>query len=107
MRVLMKTHKEHWNIKGIEDKETHVVKDDSGNSKRMFNFPLPNFRVEAKKHLENVLISHKAKNKVVTKNKNRIAGKEKPQDTLTPRGQLHKETVYGKYRITLYIKKKK
>src|SRR5690606_16114936 len=37
--------------------------------------------------------------KVVTKNKNKISGAEKPQQTLTPRGQLHKETVYGKYRF--------
>ena len=44
-----------------------------------------------------MIISHKAKNKVVTKNKNKISGKEKPQEVLTPRGQLHKETVYGRY----------
>ncbi len=93
------THKFHASIKGIETKETHVVKDDNGNSKRMFNLPIPNFRQVAKEHLENVLVSHKAKNKVVTKNKNKTKTKhgEKVKTELTPRGQLHKETVYGKY----------
>lgn len=82
----------------IENKETHLVKDDNGNRKRVFNEPLKNFREEAKKHLENVLVSYKAKNKVVTKNKNKakIPKDKTPQTALTPRGQLHKETVYGK-----------
>ena len=84
------------NIEGIELKETHVVKDGKGNSKRIFNEPIPNFRQIAKQHLEGVLVSHKAKNKVVTKNINRIKGSDKVQIALTPRGQMHKETVYGK-----------
>ena len=72
--------------------------------------PLNEFRAEAKKQLENILISIKAKNKVVTKNINRaknsveteiidyngIKEKIKGQLTLTPRGQLHEQTVYGK-----------
>ncbi len=82
-------------VLGIEEKE--LYRDEEG--KWRFNLPIPNFRQVAKEHLENVLISHKAKNKVVTKNKNKISGKEKSQITLTPRGQLHKETVYGKYRF--------
>jgi CRISPR-associated endonuclease Csn1 len=94
-------HKEHNNILGIEEKETKIVIDDLGNKKRKFNLPLPNFREEAKNHLENVLVSHKAKNKVVTKNKNKTksAKGEKIKVELTPRGQLHKETVYGKYKF--------
>jgi len=91
-------HKEHKNIIGIEAIETEVKMDDNGDKKRVFIEPIANFRQIAKKHLENVIISHKAKNKVVTKNKNKITGKEKPQEVLTPRGQLHKETVYGKYK---------
>ena len=85
-------------IYGIEQKETYTVKDDKGNKKRKFNLPLPNFRTEAKKHLEAVLISFKVKNKVVTKNKNKskTAKGNKIKIELTPRGQLHKETVYGK-----------
>ncbi len=90
-------HKLHSNIIAIETKETEIITDDTGNRKRVFKSPLPQFREKAKLHLDKVLVSHKAKNKVVTKNKNKIAGKNKPQETLTPRGQLHKETVYGKY----------
>lgn len=94
-------HELHANIKAIEAKETHVVKDDKGNGKRVFNLPITHFRQVAKEHLENVLVSHKAKNKVVTKNKNRtkLKGGQKIKTELTPRGQLHKETVYGKYRF--------
>lgn len=84
-------------IYAIEQKETSYEKNKEGNGKRKFNLPLPNFRIEAKKHLETILISCKAKNKVVTKNKNKFKTKngEKIQIELTPRGQLHKETIYG------------
>jgi CRISPR-associated endonuclease Csn1 len=99
------SHKLHHAIVGIENKETTWVYDDDGNKKRVFNLPIPNFRELAKEHLENVLVSHKAKNKVVTKNKNKTKAKngEKIKVELTPRGQLHKETVYGKYQY--YINK--
>ncbi len=91
------THKEYRIIKAIEEKETHIIKDDNGNSKRVFNLPIPNFRIVAKEHLENILVSHKAKNKVVTKNKNKTktAKGEKVKTELTPRGQLHDQTIYG------------
>lgn len=85
-------------VLGIEAKETSKVKDELGNWKRVFNEPIPNFRHIAKEHLEQILVSHKAKNKVATKNKNKIAGQKVSQEVLTPRGQLHKETVYGKIR---------
>lgn len=93
-------HKMHGNVIAIEAKETEIVTDDLGNTKRKFKLPIPSFRILAKEHLENVLVSFKAKNKVVTKNKNKIktAKGEKVKTELTPRGQLHKETVYGKYR---------
>jgi CRISPR-associated endonuclease Csn1 len=75
-------------IYGIEQKYL-----DRDNGKLKFKPPLPlnEFRQSAKEHLENTLISFKAKNKVATKNKNKKGGTEKP----TPRGQLHLETVYG------------
>ncbi len=97
------SHKEHRNIKGIEEKETHWKYEDDGNKKRVFNLPVPDFREQAKEHLENVLVSHKAKNKVVTKNKNKTRSKngEKVKIELTPRGQLHKETIYGKYKYSV------
>lgn len=84
------------NIKAIENKETYIEKDNLGNRKRLFKEPIPHFRSIAKQHLESVLVSHKAKNKVVTKNRNKIEGRKEAQEVLTPRGQLHKETIYGK-----------
>lgn len=98
-------HKLHGNIIAIETLETEIEMDDSGKKKRVFKLPIPNFREQAREHLENVLVSHKAKNKVVTKNKNKTNSKngDKVKIELTPRGQLHKETVYGKYRY--YVNK--
>jgi len=88
-------HKLHKNIIGIEEKETYYNED---KNKLLMKPPMPinEFRAEAKKHLEQTLISFKAKNKVVTRNKNKTKGSDTFQETLTPRGQLHKETVYGK-----------
>ena len=82
-------------IYGIEKKELH--RDDHG--KLRFNPPMPldEFRAEARRQLEGTLISIKAKNKVVTQNINvskKKTGKNK-KIQLTPRGQLHLETVYG------------
>jgi CRISPR-associated endonuclease Csn1 len=84
-------------IYAIEKKYLHRDK----NGKLRFNPPIPlnEFRVEAKNHLENILISIKAKNKVVTQNTNitkKLSGKNK-KTQLTPRGQLHLDTVYGSY----------
>lgn len=87
-------NKKAESIFGIEAK---YLKRDKNNKLR-FKEPMPNFREEAKKQLERILISYKAKNKVVTKNKNitKIKGGTNQKIQLTPRGQLHKETVYGK-----------
>ncbi|GGZ61656.1 type II CRISPR RNA-guided endonuclease Cas9 [Mesonia mobilis] len=88
-----KTNKEIYKLEN-----TYTYKDDRG--KRKFKAPFPNIRKASKKHLSQILISHKAKNKVTTKNKNKINVKGKNtfvyQTVETPRGQLHKETVYGK-----------
>ena len=98
-------HKLHSTIFAIEQKETEIAIDGEGQKKRKFKAPLPYFRESAKKHLEDVLISYKAKNKIVTKNINRFKTKdgEKLKIELTPRGQLHKETVYG--RLQQYVTK--
>ena len=81
-------------IYGIEQNVTFI----DGNRRRKFVSPFDNFREVAKKHLESILISRKASNKVATRNinKTKINGKINKQVTLTPRGQLHKETIYGK-----------
>ena len=82
-------------VYAIEKKE--LYRDSHG--KLRFNPPMPldEFRAEAKRHLENILISNKAKNKVVTKNINTSKKKSgtNKKVQLTPRGQLHLETVYG------------
>lgn len=68
------------------------------NSHLRFIAPIPgNFRAEARQQLEMILVSVKAKNKVVTRNKNvtKTKGGSKEKIQLTPRGQLHKENVYG------------
>jgi CRISPR-associated endonuclease Csn1 len=92
-------HKKHNTIRAIENDITK--RDDKG--RRLFVQPMPNFRHEAKKHIEAILVSYKTKNKVTTRNVNKIKQKkgfaEKVQ--LTPRGQLHKETVYGKIKRPL------
>lgn len=90
-------HKEHQNIFAIENTITEVIEKKNGSKERRFKEPVKNFRTEAKKYLEEVLISHKAKNKVVTKNINKIKKKGGiiAKTELTPRGQLHKETIYG------------
>lgn len=92
-------HKYHKVIQNIEAKELKTINDNNGNWKRQFIEPVPNFRDKAKTHLQNTLVSHKAKNKVVTQNKNEIMTKNGKKVTieLTPRGQLHNETVYGRY----------
>jgi CRISPR-associated endonuclease Csn1 len=90
-------HKEHHNIFAIENIITEIVEKKNGSKERRFKLPIKNFRTEAKKQLEEVLISHKAKNKVVTKNINKTKkkGGVVSKIVLTPRGQLHKETIYG------------
>ena len=75
-------------IYGIEQKELHR---DEKDHKLVFNAPMPlnEFRAEAKKHLESILVSIKAKNKVVTKNINKGKTKDGHQQKvqLTPRGK--------------------
>jgi CRISPR-associated endonuclease Csn1 len=90
-------------IYGIETKE--LYRDERGKLKFKPPMPLNDFRAEAKKHLENTLVSIKSKNKVATININETKkqnGKNKKRQ-LTPRGQLHLETVYGS--IERYITK--
>lgn len=84
-------------IYAIEKK--HLYRDKNGRLRFKPPMPLNEFRAEAKRHLEDILISIKAKNKVVTQNTNitkRSGGKNKKVQ-LTPRGQLHLETVFGSY----------
>lgn len=87
----------HGSILAIEKLETETKLDKNGSRKRVFKKPMPDFRQLAKEQLTDILVSHKAKNKVVTRNKNKTKTKkgELIKIELTPRGQLHKESVYG------------
>lgn len=81
------------NIYAIEKK--HLERD--AHNKLRFKMPMHDFRTMAKLHLQDILVSIKAKNKVVTRNVNRYkkSGGLNRKVQLTPRGELHKETVYG------------
>jgi CRISPR-associated endonuclease Csn1 len=82
-------------IYGIEQKE--LLRDKNNRLRFIPPMALADFRAEVKKQLENTLISFKANNKVVTKNTNKFKTKKGVQSKteLTPRGQLHQETIYG------------
>lgn len=88
-------HKKHNIIYAIEKTITERI-----NGKPIFKEPIPNMRDVARKEIESILVSYKAKNKVTTNNinKTKLLGKQRYNKTLqsTPRGQLHKETVYGR-----------
>ncbi len=89
------------------EERTHVVRQiertqlyrDKNSKLRFYSpiLPVESFRQEAKKHLENILVSIKAKNKVMTRNDNvtKSAHGNNHKVQLTPRGQLHNETIYG------------
>ncbi len=89
----MSGSKEHANIVAIKNKYFEK-------GKVLAPIPLEQFRAEAKRHLENILVSIKAKNKVVTNNINRTKKKNGENLKLqqTPRGQLHLESIYGSHR---------
>ncbi len=95
LNARMQGDKETNSIRGIEKKELYQTAE----GKLKFNPPIPvdEFRREVKEVLESILVSHKAKNKVVTRNINKFKTAQgiKQQLALTPRGQLHNETIYG------------
>ena len=76
----------------------YLERDSSGNLRFIPPMPAGTMRMEVKRVLEAILISTKAKNKVVTtnivttKSKNEVP----PKKYLTPRVQLHNETLYGR-----------
>ncbi|MDE5738935.1 MAG: type II CRISPR RNA-guided endonuclease Cas9, partial [Bacteroidaceae bacterium] len=82
-------------IYGIE--KSCLYRDKHG--KLRFNPPMPldELRQAAKSALGNILVSIKAKNKVMTQNvnKSKTKGGYNKKIQLTPRGQLHNESIYG------------
>jgi CRISPR-associated endonuclease Csn1 len=95
LNARMQGDRETNSIRGIEKKELYQTTE----GKLKFKPPIPvdEFRREVNEVLESILVSHKAKNKVVTRNINKFktANGVKQQLALTPRGQLHNETIYG------------
>jgi len=92
-------------FQNLKKKHTYRTKGDG----RRFKKPFDNIRQEAKKHLEQILVSFKAKNKVTTLNinKSRLKSRDGKKQFLrkeqsTPRGQLHKETIYGRSMVPVY-----
>ena len=91
-------------IYGIECKEM-----ERHNDHLRFKVPVEGMREEAKRQLQQILVSIKSKTKVATRNDNRSKSKSAKGGVnhkvqLTPRAQLHKETVYGRrhwYETTL------
>jgi CRISPR-associated endonuclease Csn1 len=71
--------------------------------------PLHEFRADAKHQLEGLLISLQSKNKVVTRNQNKTKSSQHGSHSrvqLTPRGQLHEETIYGRHKEYVVSEKK-
>lgn len=83
-------------VRALQNK--YLYKDEKQKYRFVPPMPIDELRMEAKRQLDSVLVSFKAKNKVCTKNvnviKSRNGNKRCPQ--LTPRGPLHNETIYGK-----------
>lgn len=82
-------------IYGIEQKDM-----ERHNGHLRFKVPVEGMREEAKRQLQQILVSIKSKTKVATQNVNRSKSKkaeggENRKVQLTPRTQLHKETIYG------------
>lgn len=80
----------------IEQKE--LFRDKNGKLRFKPPIAIDVLREEVKKQLESTLISFKINSKVVTKNtnKSKIKNDVITKIELTPRGQLHQETLYGK-----------
>lgn len=77
----------------------YLARDSDGKLK--FISPIKDIRSEYKKILQQILISHKSKSKVTTKNTNRIKTKNGilaiSNNQESVRGQLHLETVYSQF----------
>ena len=83
-------------IYGIEQKDM-----ERHNGHLRFKVPVEGMREEAKRQLEQILVSIKSKTKVATQHTNRSKTKktesgENRKIQLTPRAGLHNETIYGR-----------
>lgn len=85
------------NSGSISQRDAGFLKTDRSGVLRLAD-PMPDFREQVIGRLENILISYSSKSKAAVRNKNRTkkAGGSSLTMQLTPRGPLHKETVYAK-----------
>ncbi|MGN1232281.1 MAG: type II CRISPR RNA-guided endonuclease Cas9, partial [Candidatus Cryptobacteroides sp.] len=85
-----------------------MYRDAKGRLRFIPPMPLDEFRRVAKAKLEEILVSMKAKGKVATRNINvtKKRGGTNRKVQLTPRGQLHNETVYGRIMMPEYKEEK-
>lgn len=85
-----------------------MERDSKGKLRFIPPMPLKEFRNEAKARLSEILVSIKSSGKVVTKNvnKTRKKGGCNKRVQLTPRGQLHNETIYGRILQPVYKEEK-
>ena len=85
-----------------------MYRDNKGRLRFVPPMPLDEFRREAKEKLEEILVSMKPKGKVTTRNVNvtKKKGGTNRKVQLTPRGQLHNETVYGRIMLPNYKEEK-
>lgn len=60
--------------------------------------PLPNFRNQVTQSIKKILVAHKKNNKIITTRISKTKKRDKTYENLgvAARGELHKETVYGK-----------
>lgn len=93
--MIQKLNRLHAMVGGHQDEFKETISELQGWRIRE---PFASIRAQSKEAIERVLISFKNNRKVVSRQVNRIKTKhgEKRQITLTPRGFLHKETVYGR-----------
>lgn len=84
----------HPVVIGVRNKS--MTRDQENGGKWRFRKPYEDIRSDAKRHISSILVSYKSGNKVVTPHLNKTKGNPgHTQITLTPRGALHEETVYG------------
>lgn len=81
-------------IYAIERKE--LYRDNKGKLRFYPPMPLDEFRTEAKRHLENILVSIKAKNKVVTRNVNITKAKKQKKASVREYNSHHEDNYITK-----------
>ncbi len=89
----------HAKTKSEDKATTYMQAKDLSRDKIEKMKPMPNLTERAKEVVSGILVSHRQKRKVITSGKNEVKKGKKTihtQATLVPRGQLHKESVYGK-----------